>query len=101
MAAAAAVVAAAAGAGGADSMNLSISGSPEELETGFQLAYLLLTEPKVEAAALDQMKISAKEMLAESTKNPMMFGMPVPHPPRRTRTTTPASTRPRPSRSTR
>ncbi|MBY0112112.1 MAG: insulinase family protein [Phycisphaerales bacterium] len=61
--------------GGSDSMNLSISGSPEELETGFQLAYLLLTEPKIEAAALDQMKISAKEMLAESTKNPMMFGM--------------------------
>ncbi len=61
--------------GGSDSMNLTISGSPEELETGFQLAYLLLTEPKVEAAALDQMKISAKEMLAESTKNPMMFGM--------------------------
>ncbi|HEX8876283.1 MAG TPA: insulinase family protein [Phycisphaerales bacterium] len=61
--------------GGSDSMNLTISGSPEELEIGFQLAYLLLTEPKVEAAALDQMKISAKEMLAESTKNPMMFGM--------------------------
>ncbi len=61
--------------GGSDSMNLTISGSPEEIETGFQLAYLLLTEPKVEAAALDQMKISAKEMLAESTKNPMMFGM--------------------------
>ncbi len=68
------------GGGGAalgsnDSIALTISGSPEELETGFQLAYLLLTQPKIEAPSLDQFKTTTKELLIESTKNPLMFGM--------------------------
>ncbi|MBX3381025.1 MAG: insulinase family protein [Phycisphaeraceae bacterium] len=64
-----------AGAGASDAITLNIGGSPEELETGFQLAYLLLTEPKIEAASFDQFKTMSKEMLAESTKNPLAMGM--------------------------
>ncbi len=63
------------GGGDPDTMNLSISGSPEDLETGFQLAYLLLTEPKIEEASFDQFKTTMKTALQESTKNPMMMGM--------------------------
>lgn len=60
--------------GASDAITLNISGSPEEFETGFQLAYLLLTQPKIEAASLDQFKTTFKEMLAESLKNPGSFG---------------------------
>lgn len=63
------------GGGGADSISLSISGSPEELETGFQLAHLLLTQPKIESAAFTQMQTTIREMLQESLKNPMALGM--------------------------
>ncbi|MFO0787135.1 MAG: insulinase family protein [Phycisphaerales bacterium] len=58
-----------------DGMSLNISGSPEELETGFQLAYLLLTEPKIEAASFDQFKTTTREMLEMSAKNPLALGM--------------------------
>ncbi|MBW8861381.1 MAG: hypothetical protein JF601_03285, partial [Acidobacteria bacterium] len=40
-------------------------GSPEELETGFKLAYLLLTEPKIEPAAFDQFQVNQRERLAD------------------------------------
>lgn len=60
--------------GASDAITLNISGSPDEFETGFQLAYLLLTQPKIEAASLDQFKTTVKEMLAESLKNPGSFG---------------------------
>lgn len=63
------------GGGGGDSISLSISGSPDDLETGFQLAHLLLTEPKIESAAFAQFQSSMREMLQESLKNPMMLGM--------------------------
>ncbi len=62
------------GGGGGDGVNLSISGSPEDLEFGFQLAYLLLTEPKIEAPAFSQFQTTTREMLEESQKNPMMLG---------------------------
>jgi zinc protease len=63
------------GGGAGDSISLNISGSPAELETGFQLAYLLLTEPKIEAGAFEQFQTMSKQMLQESAKNPMMYGM--------------------------
>ncbi len=44
------------GGGGGDAFTLTVSGSPTELETGLQLAYLLLTDPVIEAAAFDQWK---------------------------------------------
>lgn len=62
------------GGGSADSISLNISGSPEELEPGFQLAYLLLTEPKIEEATFDQFKTSMKEGILESMTNPLAYG---------------------------
>ncbi len=62
------------GGAGGSTLSLSISGSPEELETGFQLAYLLLTEPKIEAAQFVQFQTTMKQALEESMKNPMAFG---------------------------
>ncbi len=61
--------------GGPDSISLTISGSPDELETGFQLAYLLLTQPRIEEAQFSQFKENLARVLEESTKNPMMYGM--------------------------
>ncbi|HNU44429.1 MAG TPA: insulinase family protein [Phycisphaerae bacterium] len=63
------------GGGGDDSITLSISGSPADLETGFQLVHLLLTEPKVEAPAFERYQTRQREMLQEALKNPMMLGM--------------------------
>lgn len=62
------------GGGGGDSISLSVSGSPEELETGLQLAYLLLTEPKIEATSFDQYKTTVKQALQETVKNPSSMG---------------------------
>jgi hypothetical protein len=42
-------------------VTVSVSGSPEELETGMQLAYLLMTDPVVEKAALEQWKQQQKQ----------------------------------------
>lgn len=63
------------GGGGMDSMSFSVSGSPEDLETGMQLAHLLLTVPKIEASAFEQFQQRTREMLQEALKNPMMAGM--------------------------
>ncbi len=41
-----------AGSAGSDTLTISIEGTPEDVEEGFRLAHLLLTEPKVEASAL-------------------------------------------------
>jgi zinc protease len=62
------------GAGGAGAISLSISGSPEELETGFQLAYLMLTQPRIEPASFEQFQTNLKQMLQESLNNPMALG---------------------------
>lgn len=62
------------GGGGRDAISLSISGAPEEMETGFQLAYLLLTEPKIEPAAFKNYQTTSREMLLESLKNPAAVG---------------------------
>lgn len=63
------------GGGSGDGISLSISGSPEDLETGFQLAYLLLTEPRIEPASFSQFQTRTREMLKEAQTNPMMLGM--------------------------
>ncbi|MFZ4575613.1 MAG: M16 family metallopeptidase [Phycisphaerales bacterium] len=62
------------GGGNTDSASLTISGSPEELETGFQLAHLLLTEPKIDPVAFDQYRTRAKEGIEESFENPSAYG---------------------------
>ncbi len=42
------------GGAGQDTVTLTVSGNPAELEGGMQLAYLLMTDPVIEKAALDQ-----------------------------------------------
>ena len=44
------------GGGSSDAFTLTVSGSPTDLETGMQLAYLLLTDPVIEPAAFEQWK---------------------------------------------
>lgn len=51
------------GGAGSDTMTLSIMGSPADLETGFQLAHLLLTDPKIEQSVFDQAKIQIKQWI--------------------------------------
>ncbi|MCE9584768.1 MAG: insulinase family protein [Planctomycetes bacterium] len=62
------------GGGGGGTISLTISGSPDELETGFQLAYLLLTQPKIEEAAFTQFQSTTKQFLEESLKTPSGLG---------------------------
>lgn len=63
------------GGGGAGAITLSISGSPAELETGFQLAYLLLTQPKIDQVAFTQYQTNAVQFIAESMKTTNGLGM--------------------------
>jgi zinc protease len=63
------------GGGNSNSITLTVSGSPDDLETGLQLAHLLLTEPKVEPAAFSQFTTMVRTMLQQVEKNPMMVGM--------------------------
>lgn len=58
------------GGAGMDTLSLTIAGSPAELEPGFQLAHLLLTDPVIEAAALDQWKTSELQSIAARSKDP-------------------------------
>jgi zinc protease len=63
------------GGAGDDSLGLSISGSPQDLEVGFQLAHLLLTEPKIEPAALADWKVLQHQALEMVEKDPSaLFG---------------------------
>jgi zinc protease len=58
------------GGAGPDTMTLSVSGSPEALETGMQLAHLLLTQPVVEPAALAQWKDRQVQAIAARKTQP-------------------------------
>ena len=62
------------GGGGAGTIALTISGSPEEFETGFQLAYLLLTQPRMEEAAFTQWQTTIKGLIQESMNSPSGLG---------------------------
>lgn len=56
------------GGSGMDTMALTVSGSPAELETGMQLAHLLLTDPVIEKAAYDQWKKRQLQEIEERAK---------------------------------
>jgi zinc protease len=58
------------GGAGLDTMALTIAGSPGELEPGFQLAHLLLTDPVIEPAALEQWKTAELQSIAARDKDP-------------------------------
>jgi zinc protease len=62
------------GGGNSGSIALTITGSPEEFETGFQLAWLLLTQPKIEEASFLQFKTTVKGMILESLNSPSGLG---------------------------
>lgn len=62
------------GGGSAGTIALTISGSPEDLETGFQLAHLLLTQPRIEGPAFEQFRTTTRQFLQEALKSPMSLG---------------------------
>lgn len=62
------------GGGAREALSLGINGAPADLEPGFQLAYLLLTDPKIEPAAFEQFKTVSREALQEAMKNPAAAG---------------------------
>ncbi len=49
------------GSAGLDTVTISVSGAPGDLEAGMQLAHLLLTEPRIESAAAAQWKEAQKQ----------------------------------------
>lgn len=57
------------GGAGLDTMNLSVSGSPSDLEDGLQLAYLLLTDPVIEPARFEQWKKQTLESIEDRDKD--------------------------------
>jgi zinc protease len=52
-----------------DVFRISISGDPAQLEEGFRLAYLLMTEPKVEESAVKLWKEQMKQSIEERKSN--------------------------------
>ena len=58
---------------GADALTLTVSGNPADLEAGLQLAYLLLTDPVIEPAALEQWK--EKEIQAIAARKREAWGV--------------------------
>jgi len=65
--------------GGSDSIQISVSGQPEDFEAGMQLAYLLLTEPKIEQSAFDDWKTATLQSIEASEKDPsQLFGRMIP-----------------------
>jgi zinc protease len=56
-----------------DTLSLGVSGDPAELERGLQLAYLLLTDPVIEPAALEQWKDGELQRIAARKSQPMQM----------------------------
>jgi zinc protease len=53
-----------------DAIALSVSGTPDDLETGMQLAHLLLTAPNLEQAAFDQWRTGQLQAIESAKKSP-------------------------------
>jgi zinc protease len=58
------------GGAGGDSLMVTVAGSPAELEYGLQLAYLLLTDAKIEQAAFDQWKTATAQQIEARKLSP-------------------------------
>ena len=54
-----------------DTVTLTVSGDPADLERGLQLAYLLLTDPIIEASALEQWKDVEAQRIGQRKTQPM------------------------------
>lgn len=63
------------GARGEDAVTLSISGSPEELEAGMQLAHALLTDGRIEESAFRNWKLGTLERLERMQTMPRFKAM--------------------------
>jgi zinc protease len=48
-----------------DAVTITVTGNPSELATGLELAYLMLTDPVIEPAALDQWKTAQLQAIAQ------------------------------------
>ena len=55
--------------GARDTMTLTVSGDPTDFEPAMQLAYLLLTDPKIESAVFEQWKTTQKQGIEARKKN--------------------------------
>jgi zinc protease len=58
------------GGAGMDSLSLSVTGNPSELEEGMKLAYLLLTDPVIEPAAFEQWKKETLQAIEQRKTDP-------------------------------
>jgi zinc protease len=56
-----------------DGLRLIISGNPEDLESGMQVAYLLLTDAKIEEAAFTRWKTQEIQGIEASLKVPLRY----------------------------
>jgi zinc protease len=60
---------------GGDTVGLTVSGDPAELERGLQLAYLLLTDPVIEEPALEQWREAELQQIIQRKTRPMQVLM--------------------------
>lgn len=54
-----------------DTMSLTVSGSPKDLEQGMQLAHILLTEPKIEEPAFESWKQRQRQAIGMRKVSPI------------------------------
>ncbi len=59
------------GFAGSDTIQINVSGNPADFEPAMQLAHLLLTEPVIEQAALDQWRDTQKQAIEQRGTVPM------------------------------
>ena len=59
------------GNAGLDSVTVSVSGDVDDLETGLQLAHLLITDAKIEPAAFDNWKKGQTQAIKQRKSQPM------------------------------
>ena len=58
------------GAAGRDTVSITATGSPADLEAGLQLVHLLLTQPRIEPAAFEQWKAAQLQAIAARKTQP-------------------------------
>lgn len=59
------------GGAAGDSLTISVTGNPADLEHGMQLAHLLLSEPQIEQAALDQWREGQRQSIEQRGTQPI------------------------------
>ncbi|PHQ82819.1 MAG: hypothetical protein COB69_00565 [Phycisphaera sp.] len=59
------------GGAGADSISMSVSGNPDDMEAAMQVAHLMLTKPMIEQSALDRWRDGQIQGIEMRTTQPM------------------------------